>query len=193
MKTIVTLCLTFILGTQFTYGQIKQDGKKTRISLEIDPATFFMKGYGIHIRIQPKTCHHLLYGIGVYSLDLPQEMVNMNKNNKDWNVRIKQGISLFGEHHFTKVNKKWFIGGQFGVQTFTIEKKQIKTNSEFKNILTMSYLGYTFNPFNNRLYIKPWMGIGYTRKISGKNTIKSNEYDISPITMFATLHIGYTF
>ena len=42
-------------------------------------------------------------------------------------------------------------------------------------------------------YIKPWAGIGYTSKIAGTNQLEGKEYNIAPITMFATLHVGYTF
>ena len=57
----------------------------------------------------------------------------------------------------------------------------------------MTYGGYTWQPFDFSFYIKPWAGIGYTSKISGTNNLGNSEYDIAPIMMFATLHLGYTF
>jgi len=43
------------------------------------------------------------------------------------------------------------------------------------------------------LYVKPWIGIGYTSKVSGDNTLGSYEYEISPLANFVTVHLGYTF
>jgi hypothetical protein len=43
------------------------------------------------------------------------------------------------------------------------------------------------------MYIKPWMGLGYTTKVSGDNSIDGKEYDIAPLVPFLTLHVGYTF
>lgn len=194
MKT-TTLLLFLILGFQQIIGQTTKQTTTAKFSLEIDPATFFMKGYGLHIRMQPKNCTHALFGIGAYALDLPEALVDFNDKNKgeDWNIRIQNGFSLFGEHHFTEVNEKWYIGGQLGIQTFKIEKDQIKGSNTFTNTLTMGYVGYTFKPFDNGLYVKPWLGIGYTTKLSGENELEDNTYDIAPITYFATLHIGYTF
>lgn len=194
MKTIPFLLL-LILGFQQITGQTTEQTTTSKFSLEIDPATFFMKGYGVHIRMQPKNCTHALIGIGVYALDLPEALVDFNEKNKgkDWNVRIQNGFSLFGEHHFTEVNEKWFVGGQLGLQTFKIEKDIIKGRSTFTNVLTMGYVGYTIKPFNNGFYMKPWLGLGYTTKLSGKNKLEDNTYNIAPITYFATLHIGYTF
>ena len=174
----------------------EQKQNKTEISVEIDPATFGFKGYGIHLRIKPKNTEHLLIGIGAYAMDFPNVLVDMNKNNKDkgWNVRLNQGYGLFGEHHFSEVNKKWFVGGQLAIQEYKIENKTISNHSEnFTNSLMMAYGGYTWQPFDFGFYIKPWAGIGYTSKISGTNSLNNSEYDISPIMMFATLHLGYTF
>lgn len=198
MKTLVTTLLFLTLGMQHMIGQnISKDSnpKKMKLSIEIDPATFFMKGYGIHLRLQPKNCNHLLYGVGIYGLDLPDVLVDFNEKNKNkgWNVRIQQGFSLFGEHHFKDVNKAWFVGMQAGIQKFKLTNDHSPKETSYSNILTMAYAGYTFNPFNNGLYLKPWFGLGYTSKISGDHILDNDTYNIAPITYFATLHIGYTF
>ncbi len=195
LKTTKYLIIfTFFIGS-ITYAQKEKTNEHTKLSIEIDPATFILDGYSMHVRIQPKNCNHLLLGFGTYALDLPDLLVNFNKKNKGkgWNTRINQGYSLFAEHHFTEVNNKWFVGTQIGIQEFKIEKETINRNKKFTSILAMSYLGYTLKPFKNNLYIKPWAGIGYTSKISGNNKIEAFEYDIAPITLFLTLHVGYTF
>lgn len=193
---LIVLAVSLGMFSHFTYAQTgEQEENKTKFSFEIDPATFAFGGYSAHLRIQPKNSKHYLFGFGVYAMDLPDPFVNINKNNRDegWKVRINQGYGLFGEHHFTEVNKKWFVGSQLSVQEFKIEKDFTDGNEKFTNLLFMVYGGYTWKPFKNNLYLKPWGGVGYTTKISGENTLGNNEYDISPISVFATLHIGYTF
>ncbi|NMH86291.1 hypothetical protein [Flavivirga algicola] len=193
LKTgIATIVL--ILSINF-YSSAQEANSKTKISIEIDPATFAFKGYSFHLRLQPKDCEHLLFGFGTYAMDMPDLLVDFNSKNKNkgWDVRLNQGYSLFGEHHFSKVNHKWFIGSQIGVQEFKIQNSHVNGKEKFTNILAMAYFGYTIKPFKNNLYIKPWAGAGYTSKISGNNTLGASEYDIAPITMFATLHIGYAF
>jgi hypothetical protein len=126
---------------------------------------------------------------------MPGMMVDLNKNNKGagWDVRINRGFGLFGEHHFSAVNSKLFIGGQLGLQEFKISSEKEAGSTKFSNVLAMGYFGYTINPFQNALYIKPWAGVGYTSKISGSSALATAKYDIAPLTMFATLHVGYTF
>ncbi|WP_034044932.1 hypothetical protein [Wocania ichthyoenteri] len=198
MKHLKTIILTTILAIAFNLQSSAQDvstNDKTQFSIEIDPATFAFNGYGVHFRLQPKGCEHLLVGFGTYAMNMPDALVNFNNNNKNkgWDVRINKGYSLFGEHHFTEVNHKWFIGTQIGIQEFKIQNDNLVGSEKFTNILAMGYFGYTIKPFKNSLYIKPWAGIGYYSKISGNNILGTFEYDIAPITMFATFHIGYTF
>jgi len=198
MKHLKTVIITAICALTLSSQSNAQDANnvnKTKLSIEIDPITFVFKGYSLHLRVQPKNSQHLLVGLGTYAMDMPDALVNFNKKNKNkqWDVRINQGYSLFGEYHFAEVNQKWFVGTQIGIQQFKIENSTAAGNEKFENILAMGYLGYTLKPFKNNLYIKPWAGIGYTSKLSGTNTLKTLEYDIAPITMFATLHIGYTF
>lgn len=189
MIAIVMICISI-----FTTNA-QDENQKTRFSVEIDPATFVFNGYAAHLRIQPKNCDHLLFGVGTYAMDMPEVFVNFNQNNKDkgWDVRINQAYGLFAEHHFTEVNKKWFVGGQLGMQEFKIENDESPGSETFSNALLMGYGGYTLQPFEFPLYFKLWAGAGYTSKISGTNSLGDLEYDIAPITMFATLHIGYTF
>jgi hypothetical protein len=37
------------------------------------------------------------------------------------------------------------------------------------------------------------MGLGYTKTISGNHFVGANEYEVSPLIPFVTLHVGYTF
>lgn len=167
----------------------------TRFSIEVDPATFLFNGYSAHLRIQPRNSAHLLVGGGLYAMDLPTVLVDLNKNNRDkgWDIRIHRGIGLFGEYHFTEVNRKLLLGAQLSTQQFKIENEMFSGSEKFTNTLLMGYGGYSFRPFSFPLYVKAWGGLGYTHKISGEHTLGEQTYDIAPLTVFATVHVGYTF
>lgn len=192
-KKIAIVLLTIIGTTSTTiFAQEKSVDNKTTFSIETDPSTFLFKGYAFHIRIKPKNSRHLVIGAGAYAIDIPDFLVNLNADNKDkgWNVRINSAISLFGEYYFKEANKKWFVGLQTGVQKYKNTNGNIaNTENKYSNLLIMPSVGYNWQPFKNGLYIKPWLGIGYTTKISGD----SSTYKISPITYFPTVHVGYTF
>lgn len=168
---------------------------RTRISLEIDPATYVFGGYSAHLRVQPRGREHLLLGLGAYAMNTPKPLVDINPENRDegWEVRIQNGLGFFTEYYFSEVNRKWFMGSQLGIQAFRIGKAEVEGTQQFTNALLMGYGGYSFQPFVFPLYFKAWAGIGYTSAIDGETQLDGIPYDVAPITMFATLHVGYTF
>lgn len=192
MKTVI-VALILAISLWSTMNASAQE--KTSVSIEVDPITFAFNGYGVHLRLSPKNSKHMLLGVGAYAMDFPKALVDFNSENKDkgWDVRLNQGYGLFGEYHFSEVNRKWFLGGQLGIQEYKLSNLSQAGSTQYTNVLLMGYGGYTWRPFDFGLYIKPWAGIGYTAKVSGENKIGAMEYNIAPITLFATLHIGYTF
>ncbi len=189
IKTVLAFALLLASLSGFSQESTNQ------FSVEIDPITFGFKGYGVHLRFKPKSTDHLLLGVGTYAMDFPSALVDLNKENKDksWQIRINHGYGLFGEYHFSEVNQKWFIGTQIALQEFKIKNDEFTGHQLFSNGLLLAYAGYSWKPFGNHFYIKPWAGIGYTSKLSGSNQLETLVYHIDPIMMFATVHLGYTF
>jgi len=199
MKRVLLVMLLQIVGVSIIKAQQSSEGaseNKSEYAVEIDPATFFFNGYGVHLRFKPKKSNHLLLGLGAYAMDMPDFLVNMNSQNKDkgWQVRINQGMGLFGEYYFQQVNQKWFIGTQLGLQEYKIENEfEEGATATYTNLLMMGYGGYSWQPFDAGLYVKPWMGVGYSPMISGNNEVGTQKYGVAPFTSFMTLHVGYKF
>lgn len=164
-------------------------------SVETDPATFALGGYAAHLRFAPAITHWV-FGVGAYSLELPDIMVDMNKRNRDrgWEVELRQGLGVFGEYYLAETNRGWFLGGQVARHAMRIANPSAApTREAFVNALLMIHAGYRWFPMHSGLYLQPWMGVGYVNKISGTTRIGDKDYDISPIMPFATLHVGYQF
>jgi hypothetical protein len=197
---VVLILLCTIGGMPKIFGQdyipIFSQDYKSRLSLEIDPITFLYRGYSFHIRYQPMFSGRLLLGAGTYALDLPEPMIDLNRENKDegWEVRIRSAYFVTGEMYLKKANHGWFAGEQIGFQSFKVSNDfEMRGSASFNNLLLMTYLGYSWHPYKGSFYIKPWMGLGYTHKIDGVNRIGSVKYDIAPLFPFVTFHAGYTF
>lgn len=195
-KVLYTIITAISLAPLNLKAQEKELDNKTTYSIETDPSTFAFKGYAIHLRIKPKPSSHWVIGAGTYALNMPAMMVNLNNQNKNkgWNVRINSAYSLFGEYYFKEANKKWFIGMQAGIQNFKNTNNNVANKmAKYSNLLLMPSIGYNWQPFKFPVYIKPWFGLGYTKKISGNHATENLAYHISPLVPFATLHVGYTF
>lgn len=203
MKNLKTKTVILSMAIQMLFGNMiwaqsneQSNSNSAEYAIEVDPATFAFGGYSMHLRFKPQKIKHLLFGIGVYAMDIPELLVNMNSKNKNkgWDVRLNNGVGLFGEYYFGAVNRKWFVGTQLGLQEYKIENDHVEeSSSTYSNLLMMGYGGYSWQPFDLGLYIKPWMGVGYAPMISGNATVGDQKYDVAPIMTFMTLHVGYTF
>lgn len=197
IKSIALVLVTILfISSHRANAQGDATEQKTTVSIETDPSTFLFKGYAFHFRIKPKGSKHLVLGAGTYALNLPGVMVNMNASNKNkgWKVRINSAYALFVGYYFKQPNHGFLVGLQTGIQNYKNKNDQIAgKESKYSNLLLMPYLGYNWHPFRIPFYIKPWLGIGYTTKLSGNNSIGNLTYKIAPILPFITVHLGYTF
>ncbi len=185
----------YILTSALTMTSVSTALANTQFEIETDPATFAMDGYALHFRVWPQSLPKMRLGAGIYSLSLPDAMINMNTKNKDegWDVEINRGIGFFSEYYMSPDKQEWFVGIQLGHQSFTVKNRTLGNGtSEFSNILVMPYGGYRWQ-LNKRFYAQAWMGLGYTDTISGNAQINDETYDVSPVIPFGTLHVGYSF
>ena len=168
----------------------------SRLSVEIDPVTFILKGHSFHLRYQPMFTEKFLIGIGAYAMNLPEPVLNMNSENRDkgWEVRIRSAYLLYGELYPKRANHGWFIGEQIGFQSFRVSNDREESGfAEFNSVLLMTYVGYSWHPYKGSFYIKPWIGLGLSEKVDGINTVGTLRYDVGPLFPFFTVHMGYTF
>jgi hypothetical protein len=192
--------MSFFVKVQKTFSQdyipVFTQDYGSRLSVEIDPITFLYKGHSLHLRYQPMFTERFLIGIGTYAMDVPEEIVDLNRLNQDmgWQVRIRGAYFLYGELYADKANDGWFIGQQIGFQRFEVgNEREVKGAARFNNLLFLTYAGCSWHPYKGSFYIKPWIGLGFTEKVDGLNTVGSMEYHISPFFGFLTFHLGYTF
>jgi hypothetical protein len=188
----IAACVIACVSFSNMYAQ-----EKTIFSIETDPSTFIFKGYSLHLRVQPAASERFLIGVGTYAMNMPDMVVDLNKENRDegWNVRIRSAYAAYGEYYFRKANDRWFVGEQLGIQNFKVtnDTEVIADEARFTNFLAMTYIGYSWHPYKGSFYVKPWAGLGYTKKVDGNTNVGSMNYDVAPIFPFVTFHIGYSF
>jgi hypothetical protein len=184
---------SILSGLIISIGSVQAD---TKISIETDPATFAFEGYAAHVRVNPKGMEKWRLGVGLYSLKFPDELVSLNPENKDkgWNVELSQGLGIFSEYYFGDSAKGGYVGLQVALQEYSIENdNSIGQDTSYNNILIIPSFGYRWFPTDHAFYVTPWIGVGYTSKVSGENKIDDQSFDIAPILTFAAVHIGYDF
>lgn len=196
------LCISFFVAGMSPFA-LSQDyipifsrDYGSRLSVEIDPVTFLLRGHSLHVRYQPMFSEHVLIGIGVYAMDLPDLYIDGNPNNRarGWQARIRSAYFLHGELYAKDANDGWFVGEQIGFQSFKVSNNQeVRGSASFNTVVALTYAGYSWHPYKGSLYIKPWIGLGVTGKIDGVNRVGAMAYDVAPLFPFFSFHVGYTF
>lgn len=196
---ILFLC-SVLIGSRAALGQdyipIFSRDYGSRLSVEVDPITFLLKGYSLHVRYQPMFTDQFLIGIGTYAMNLPEHIVHLRPANRDkgWDVRIRSAYFVTGEFYAKQANHGWFIGEQIGFQSFKISNNaEVRGKASFNNLLLMTYAGYSWHPYKGSFFVKPWVGLGFTEMVDGINKVDDLTYDVGPLFPFFTVHLGYTF
>lgn len=165
-------------------------------AVETDPATFILDGYSLHGRYSPESRPQWRVGVGVYSLEFPEALIDIASANRDegWELDLERGIGFFAERYFNETNTGWFTGLQVADHQFELANPDLAPGDteRYGNVLVMPYGGYLYD-FSPSVYVQAWAGAGYTSKIRGSNTLAGAEYDIPPVFTFAALHLGYRF
>ena len=188
MKT-AKMFLSSIILTQLISAQASAS-----VDIEIDPATYAFKGDSLHVKYTPDNAPQWRGGLGTYSMEMPDLLIDLNEKNKNqnWDVEIKRAYGLFAEYYFDPSQQGWFVGGQISQQKFQIEKPSINS-IEFTKSLFMMNLGYKWKINNSAFYLLPWAGVGYTKTIDNKNERVASGFDVNPVAAFMTVHLGYEF
>ncbi|MDX2174149.1 MAG: hypothetical protein SFY56_13685 [Bacteroidota bacterium] len=208
-KVIITIIMTLFFqafqAETVAYDSVKY---KNKWAVEIDPLIpFALKGIGFHVFVSPKKLPRFNFGLGIIANGrLPDFIINTDAKNKDmgWIYKINQGAGFEFEYYLKEQNNKWFTGIQLFTEEINITNSNEPSIKQHRTNIGMAVVrfGYNWQPFKNvRFYAKPWFGLGYTDIISAAfskdvipNTQVGNyEYNIQPLTPFATVHLGYKF
>lgn len=195
--------LLFCIALAYSRGVLAQDyipifsrDYSSRLSVELDPMSFLLKGYSFHVRYQPMFTERFLIGIGTYAMNVPETVLNMNPENRDvgWDVRIRGAYLLTAAFYPKRANHGWFIGEQIGFQTLrVINDGEFPGAASLNNLLLLTHMGYSWHPWKGSFFVKPWIGLGFNQMIDGTNEVGGKSYDLGPWSPFFTIHLGYSF
>ena len=183
-KTILTITALFT--------SLNLQAEKKEYSIEIDPSTYALGGYSLHLKKRFDSIPNVQFGVGAYAMDFPDVFVDMHSKNRDkgWDVRLDNGVGLFTDVYQDETLSGWFYGTQIAFQRYKIDN--IGGSSSYDTFLLMGHGGYKYN-MNDQWYLKFWGGVGYSHKFSGSNRVGNLEYDVPTVVPFGALHIGYNY
>jgi len=168
---------------------------ETRLMLETDPATFVLDGFAVHSRLEHPRARGWSLGLGLYSLEYPSLLVELDPENRDegWRARMRIGYGAFLDRHFGTRRSSPFVGVQLAVQRFELARDKTTAPKDLAVGLAMARLGYRWFPTDAEFYVMPWAGAGVSVALSEPVEIDNETYNVRPLTLFATAHVGWRF
>lgn len=199
LVTVLTLTPAVSVHAQAQLGEDRapdtdrRDGG-TELLLETDPVTFALGGFAAHLRVAPGLTRGWVFGAGVYRMELPEPMIELDPQNRGegWQSELRLGTGVFVDRYLSG-NGGAFVGGQLAVQQYRLGRRGVTGQGDYTAGLAMARLGYLWQPARELgFYVMPWVGAGAVATLGGDSRRLGDErYRVLPAIAFGTLHVGW--
>ena len=164
----------------------------SEIYIELDPLDYVFGGGSLLVKRSSTLIKNLRIGVGYFRITLPDFEVNKNSNkDKGWVVKVTNGYELHFDYHIKNPNKGSYTGLMLTSKEWEIQRNG--KSSKYNVIGAVWRYGYIWRPWNSGFYLNPWIGVIFDKKVSGKNVVDGETYEIRKVPVFALLYFGYSF
>ena len=158
--------------------------------LEIDPIAYVLGGASGHAAF---TWKNERFQLGYAQLSMPEALRNHENLSESFKSISLKWDYFFGKHN---ANQGFFVGPTFDYLFLTYEDEFSETYKEDQLSLGVRG-GYKFDLFKkskafNGLYVTPWLGVSAFTK-SKDIEVGGKTYTRKPISIFPTVHLGWSF
>ncbi len=157
--------------------------RKAHIDAETDPTAFILSGYSLHVGLGWKRAR---LDLGGYAMDLPAfAHGNEGFDASFYGAGAKLQYFVFAEQ------KGMFVGVDGGVMRLRARATDTGESARRTQFGVGVNAGYRFM-LPAGFYVTPWIGAGYTFN-AGDLGVGSEQFKVSPLSIFPAIHVGYRF
>lgn len=150
--------------------------------VEIDPFAYALGGYSIHAGVGHD---RLRFSLGAFALELPSLLEPDESFETAYNgFGVKLQYFLFAEQ------EGLFVGLDSNVAYRLVESNT--SNAARRQRTVSAGVAAGWRVALGDFYLTPWAGVGYDFGIDDVE-LDGRTYETTPVTPFATVHIGYRF
>lgn len=183
MKTLITIITAFVVITNL-------NAQTEHFEIEIDPLAYALGGASGHVAFTWKN-ERIQLGYG--QLTMPENMQNHENVSESFKAVSLKWDYFFGQED---ASHGFFAGPTFDYTFLKFEDELSNAYNESQLIIGLRG-GYKFDLFKNSkslsgLYLTPWVGVSALTN-SKDIVLNGVSYNRKPITIFPTVHIGWSF
>lgn len=160
MKHLLFFSLVLIFSTsEYSYCQNDNSGQERNWQIEIEPSTFFLKGFGLQIGRYFTESKQLSVGLYTVATNVPEALkTNIFSNTVvEDNARVGLQVALNTRYKFNIFKEREsnpYIGLITGWEYFNLTNP-VKEDLRVDVILLTPYIGAEIYYFKNILYVNP--------------------------------------
>jgi hypothetical protein len=161
--------------------------------LECDPFPFATGRYGCQIGVRPPALRGVRISVAQFSVDVPDFIAQLGGND-GFHVDVRPGSGALYVLYYVKrpFEDGLTVGASMRYLRFRYthdDSPGVRTS--VTQLSPEAIVGYQWHPFKNGFYVQPWLALGVAIYRSRDPVVGANEYDEMPISVFATVNLGY--
>lgn len=174
-------------------GTASAEEQSLTLHAELDPLPFVQGGYGIQVGFALAALPGWRFGLGNFSLDVPDAGVQLNPDNDGFHIRLRHSRALYGLHFFSGL-EGWCVGGSLRMlrQRFSHDDAPGQSRS-VREFSAEAIGGYKWHPFESPFYLMPWAALAKTLHSESTVEFAGNSFQPYFVQLFATVNIGLQF
>lgn len=168
--------------------------ERPTLHAEIDPLPFALGGYGIQIGLAHKALPGWRFGLGNFSLEVPDASSQLNSDNKGFHLKVRRSHALYALRFFSTDRRGWCVGGS--ARYLRLEYTHDDSpgaKARLAEVSVEAIGGYKWHPFKAGFYVMPWLAIALPLYATADPVVGDSEYNPDPLSVFATANLGWQF
>ena len=123
----------------------------------------------------------------VFSIEIPELVINLNPENKDksWTEKVNYGIALYGDRKLGEKRNSFWAGAGLVYLNQTVDSP-IEHN-EYNQLEILGRIHYKWYPFDNGFYVNPYFALAGRQKINGD----TGSYKLAPLMGFLSVYLSW--
>ena len=165
-----------------------QEQTRSKVTLGLDLTPFIYNGFSAKVGIIPKLYPRLAIELEVFSINIPESVINLNEANanNNWVEKVQPGIVLYADRKLSENKNSFWLGG--GVAYLNHNAKNTIENNQYQQLEYLLRINYKWFPFVDKgFFLNPYCALAYRHKVSGDN----GGYNLSQVLIIPSFYASW--
>lgn len=165
-----------------------QDTISNHYTVAADISPYSFKGYSFKAGIIPKNLPKTEFALELFSMEIPELVINLNEQNADqgWSEKVNQGLALYYDRKLNSKRSSFWVGA--GIVYLNHSATKTNTQYDYQQLEYLARLNYKWFPFKkSNFYVNPYCAIAARHKVAGNNC----DYQLTHFLLIPSVYLSW--